>query len=231
VKWLAITVLAAACSNPRTTPPLPEVNVWGALREMIHDGRVEARVELASVLGANSYGLGALAGMRGEVTILDGAAWISVGERDSGRATRGVTSDSAALLVMATVPSWRSITIETDISAADLDARIEQYIAAAGISTDRPVPFVVDGSVEATWHVLKGPPAPGSNPHDHARNAVVGTHAGSANVVGFFSKKHQGIFTHMGHTVHAHVIDTGSSLAAHADELSIRAGAVLRLPQ
>ncbi len=222
----------AACSKPSAVAqPMPEVRVWGALREMIHDGRVEARVELASVVAPGTYGLGALAGMRGEITILDGTPWISIGEQDGGRATHEPTREHAALLVLAKVPAWRSVTIEADVSFADLDARIEKYIAAAGIAIDKPVPFVIDGTVDATWHVLKGPPTPGANPHDHARNAVVGKFAGTAAVFGFFSKKHQGVFTHMGQDVHAHVIDAGSSLAAHADELSIRAGSVLRLPR
>ena len=75
------------------------------------------------------------------------------------------------------------------------------------------------------------PPAPGANPHDHARNAVVGKLAGPAIVVGFFSKHHVGVFTHMGHTVHAHVIDPRSGIGGHADELAVRAGSVLRLPR
>jgi hypothetical protein len=165
--------------------------------------------------------------MRGEITILDGAAWISVGERDGGRATHAPTSEGAALLVLAKVPSWRTIAIEADISFADLDARIEEYISASGIATDQPVPFMVDGTVDVTWHVLKGPPTPGANPHDHARNAIVGKSSGNATVVGFFSKKHQGVFTHMGQNVHAHVIDAGSSLAAPATRRRSVTGRIL----
>lgn len=224
-----MALVIAACS--RTSPsPLPKVAVWGALREMIHEGRIEGRVDVASVATPHTYGLGALAGMRGEVTIVDGTAWTAVGLHDGGRASGETTRESAALLVAATVPAWRDVVIETDIPAADLDARIESYIAASGIATDVAVPFVVSGGVDATWHVLNGPPSVGEDPHDHARNAVVGRHTGSATVVGFFSTKHQGVFTHMGQKVHAHVVAPKSSLAAHADELSIRAGSVLRLP-
>ncbi len=217
----------AACSKPAP----PEVTVWGALRELIHEGRVEGRVELATVVHPGTYAVGALEGMRGEVTVIDGAAWLAVGERDGGRAKVGLSGERAALLVAANVSAWRDIPIETAIAVADLDARIEGYAVSAGVATDKPFPFVIEGDVDATWHVLKGPPAPGANPHDHARNAVVGKLAGPAIVVGFFSKHHVGVFTHMGHTVHAHVIDRRAAVGGHADELAVRAGATLRLPR
>lgn len=226
---LLLFLMIASCS--KRSPAPPDVKVWGALREMIHDGRVEGRVELASVVGPSVVGLGALEGMRGEVTILDGAAWVAIGTRDGGRATKLVGDQRAALLVAATVPAWRRVVIESDIAASALDARIEQYIAAAGLPVDQPIPFRIEGEVGTRWHVLEGPPAPGSSPHDHTRNAVTGRFDGTATIVGFYSKHHVGVFTHMGHTVHAHILEPRTALSAHADELMVKAGSVLELPE
>lgn len=220
-------LLLACCSS--AAPVAPEVTVYGALREMIHDGRIEGRVELASVVRSGTYGVGALEGMRGEITLVDGAAWLAVGERDGGKARQGVVGERAALLVASNVSAWRDVAIDAAIT--DLDAAIERYAVSAGLSIDKPFAFVIEGEVDATWHVLKGPPTPGTSPHDHARNAVVGTLAGRATVVGFFSKTHVGVFTHMGHTVHAHVIDPRSGVGGHADQLTVRAGSTLRLPR
>lgn len=220
-----LLLVLAACSS---APQRPEVTVWGALREMMHEGRVEARVAIASVVKPHVYALGALAGMRGEVTIVDGTPWVAVG---NATATAGPTTESAALLVAATVPAWRSVAITTDIPFAELDARIEAYARAAGIDVETPFPFVVDGTLTSvSWHVLLGPPTAGE--HDHARNAITGTRDTlQGTAVGFFSKHHAGVFTHMGQRVHAHVVDPATALAAHADALSIRAGSTLRLPR
>jgi acetolactate decarboxylase len=125
------------------------------------------------------------------------------------------------------VTQWQRVTIDQDIAFADLDRRIEDHAIAAGIDVERPFPFLVEGAVDVRWHVLTGPPAPGDSPHDHTRNAIVGELKASAMIVGFFSKHHQGVFTHAGHAVHAHVVEPASSLSAHADELVIRAGSVI----
>jgi len=62
--------------------------------------------------------------------------------------------------------------------------------------------------------------------------AVVGEQAAmSGTLVGFFSKHHQGAFTHMGQNIHAHVVNASAALAAHADQVSIRASSILVLPR
>lgn len=55
------------------------MTIHGALREMMHEGRVERRVDLGPLAGtAGLFGVGALEGLGGEVTILDGAVWQSM---------------------------------------------------------------------------------------------------------------------------------------------------------
>jgi acetolactate decarboxylase len=200
---------------------------------MIHEGRIEARVAITEIARPHVYAVGALAGMEGEVAIVDGAVWIARGDARGGAAVAGPTDEHAALLVAATVPAWTTVRIETDIPFEQLDARLEEYARRAGLDVERPFPFVFEGSlVDVRWHVLTGPPSPGASPHDHTRNAIIGERAEMNGVaVGFFSKHHQGVFTHMGQNVHAHVVDAPSSLVGHADTLSIRAGSVLRLPR
>src|SRR5437868_10952635 len=66
-------------------PPSTEVKVWGNLREMMREGRTESRVAVAPLLvPPHMHAVGAIAGMRGEITVVDGTAWLALGERDSG---------------------------------------------------------------------------------------------------------------------------------------------------
>jgi acetolactate decarboxylase len=201
---------------------------------MRHEGRTESRLALAPLLGApHLHAVGAIAGMRGEITVVDGTAWVALGERDSGRASAGATEEGAALLVASYVADWSRVTIKDDIAFADLDHRIEALARDAGVDVEKPFPFRVEGQLaDVRWHVLKGPPSSASAPHDHTGNAVVGEQAAmSGTLVGFFSKHHQGAFTHMGQNVHAHVVNASAALAAHADQVSIRASSVLLLPK
>jgi acetolactate decarboxylase len=201
---------------------------------MMHDGRTESRVAIAPLLvPPHMHAVGALAGMRGEITVVDGTALLALGERDSGRASAGAAEEGAALLVASYVADWSRVTIKEDIAFADLDARIEALARAAGVDVDKPFPFRVEGQfADVRWHVLKGPPSSATAPHDHTGNAVVGEQAAmSGTLFGFVSKHHQGAFTHMGQNIHAHVVNASAALAAHADQVSIRASSILALPR
>jgi alpha-acetolactate decarboxylase len=214
-------------------PALPEVKVWGALRAMMHEGRIDSEVELATILpGPHFYGIGALAGMRGEVTVLDGVAWVADGQRDQGKATAGTSGEGATLLVGSVVKAWRRITLTDDIPFAELDQRIEALAKGAGIDVGQRFAFLIEGQLAGVrWHVLKGPPPRGALEHGHAQNAFVGERATlDGTLIGFFSRRDQGVFTHMGQNTHVHVLCPAEAIAAHADEVSIRAGSVLRLP-
>jgi hypothetical protein len=71
IAWLG----ASACSS---TPWNEPVATWGTMREVMHDGRTEGRVRLGDAAAApDAIGLGALAGLSGEIVILDGAVWTS----------------------------------------------------------------------------------------------------------------------------------------------------------
>jgi acetolactate decarboxylase len=209
------------------------VQVWGNLREMMREGRTEARVAIASALATpHLYAVGAVAGMRGEITVIDGAVWLALGARDAGRATVGAADESAALLVASHVAHWSRVTLAEDIPFAKLDQQIEALAAAAGIDVDKPFPFLVEGPLaDAHWHVLVGPPSAAA-PHDHAGNAVTGDQVAiTGTLVGFFSKHHHGAFTHMGQNIHAHLVSPSLALAAHVDQITIGASSVLALPR
>jgi alpha-acetolactate decarboxylase len=227
-----VTLCSCAGSSRPTAPaaPQPDVTTWGSMRALMHEGRTEGRVAIAPLLAApHVYAVGALAGMRGEVTILDGKPWLAYGDRDAGQPTTDPGIEAATLLVASQVGDWTRVTLTEDIAFADLDRRIERLAAQAGVDVEKPFAFLVEGQLsEVHWHVLKGPPAPGTG--RHTENAVVGeADRIDGTLVAFFSKHHQGVFTHMGENVHAHLVT--ASLAAHADQVSIRASSVLAFPR
>jgi len=52
----------------------------------------------------------------------------------------------------------------------------------------------------------------------------------SGAVIGFYSAALQGVFTHPNESWHLHVIFEEEGAAGHVDAISVRAGAILRLP-
>src|SRR5687767_4532707 len=86
------------------TAPVP-VSSFGKLRTMVHEGDVTAKVKLGEVLSRpHAFAVGALAGLAGEVTVLDGVAWLArpAASGNGVRSRRATAEDhqqGAALLV------------------------------------------------------------------------------------------------------------------------------------
>jgi alpha-acetolactate decarboxylase len=215
--------------------PAVAVDTYGALHEIMHGGDTGPKADLAKLLpGPHLHAIGALSGLRGEITIVDDEVWLAYPQADgSARVTvSDASSEKATLLVTARVSRWTSITIPRAVTSATLDADIETLLRDAGIDTERPVPIAIDGPlVELDWHVVDGSKlGDGAGHEDHVRTAVRGHLAtATGSLVGFFSKHHAGVFTHMGRTTHLHAIVRGANVMGHVDATGIAAGAVLRI--
>ena len=233
VAWFAVFLGLALCCSPAHRRPsaIPEVRVWGALRSIMHEGKTGPNVSLSNVAGPHVYGVGALTGLRGEVLLVDGAVFTSRAHGGD-LAIHRSTTGTATLLVAATVPAWTNVPISSPIAAEELDNRLEALARANGLDVEKAFPVVIDGVVDVEWHVLDGSNVAGRGTHaDHMRNAVTGTISGiQATVVGFFSKHHQGVFTHMGQHTHFHVLTADHKIMGHVDRLAVRAGGTLKLP-
>ena len=186
----------------------------------MHGGDARGRIALADVVAPTTIAVGALAGLRGEVTVLDGKVRTSRVSGDAIVTTDGAGDGQAALLVVSRVPAWRSVTLRAPIADA---AALATALREAGLRPDAPAAFVVEGTLTVLdWHVVDGP-------HEHgAPSGLVRHTPGRALVVGFYSTAHEGVFTHMGESIHAHVwIDDATG---HVDQMAFAAGATLRIP-
>lgn len=247
VPSLMATVFLLACrtgGNPpaarhsaSAAPARAEVEVYGALRAMMHEGRTGAVVEVARATGSEEVvAVGALADLTGEVTVFDGEAWLSYAEADgTARTVRTRTpSDSAALLVVGRLPDAQWVTLEEDVPFTALADRIAALARERGVDTSRPFPFSVEGPLQdLTWHVVDGRKLQGgpSSHQAHAAAGVQGRRDSTHGVlVGFYSTQHHGIFTHHDSDTHVHVVLAGENTSGHVDGVTVGRGARLRLP-
>ncbi len=225
----------AATANPETLTA--SVTVHGALREIMHMGRTERRVDLAPLVGRKGlFGLGALEGLGGEVTLWDGQLWLSTPDGQGGAVSgrHDVTTAGATLLVTSVVTAWQERPVTEAVSFAELDAFIEREARAAGVNVAEAFPFRIEGSpTRLDWHVIDGSKIP-SDAHGHEahmRTAVRGSlTARPVRILGFYSPKHHAIFTHHDTNTHAHVISVAPAVTGHVDHVDIAEGARLYLP-
>ncbi|HEV8480019.1 MAG TPA: acetolactate decarboxylase [Candidatus Eisenbacteria bacterium] len=214
----------------------PQVQCYGALMEIIHQGRLEGRTTLSAALThPHGYALGALAGLDGEFIVLDGKAYLSRPDHRGGvvRST-SAGADSAALLVGSHVTSWREIRLSRAVSLKALQELVQARGKAAGLPAGGAYPFLIEGkATHVKWHVADGsklPPGPSTH-EEHAKAAVHGEEKrATATFLGFYSDHDAGTFLHHDSNVHVHALLPGG-LAAHVDDAVFEPGAVLRLPK
>jgi acetolactate decarboxylase len=210
-----------------------DIQVWGSLRSLMHEGKTEARIALKDVApGPHAYAVGAVSGMRGEITIVDDDVIVSLSEAGGRVRTLadGKESETATLLVRALVPRWSSHNVQGSLGGEHVDAQLEAIAAAAGLDVGKRIPVLVEGTAkDLQWHVLGGKAEAGHHAHDGPRST--GTlSAVKVTLVGFLSRNDEGVFTHMGQHTHFHVVTTQERMTAHVDGFELEPGAIVQLP-
>lgn len=213
----------SGCQDAPSQPQPIKVEHRGALKEIMHQGRLEARIALDSLDGQHLYALGAAEGLKGEILVWDGRAILAQAQ-DSLRSMQS-TGDSAraALLVYSYVKNWHCSDLPDSIY---LQSSLEEYLpvvaAAQGIDTSAPFPFLLRGAVSrARWHVVDWPIGDSLHSHEkHQKSGAWGIIEGlDLDILGFYSKRHKGVFTHHSSNIHMHFRSKDEAFVGHLDKL------------
>ncbi len=213
--------------------PEAEVFYYGALKNFMQKADVSAKVKLDTLQSIpHLYALGAMEGLQGEVQIFDGHAYHSVKD---GTRVRIDTSfaQKASLLVAAPVSNWQSVALPDSVQTyQQLEQFIKQLIANTHLA-DTPFPFKITGTVKLlNWHVIDW--AEGDSVHTHQKHKTAGLTGTIAqtrvNIIGFYSTKHKGIFTHQTSAMHLHFSTQDGVLAGHIDDVQLGNGMEMSLP-
>lgn len=212
---------------PDSTPY--EVRWSGELKIVMMKGDVRGTIDLKDVARLpHLYAVGALEGLQGEVTIVDGVASIAR-VQDGKVATSKAAEGKACVLVYAQVERWKDVPVpKTTRSLDELEAFLVEAARREGIDVSRPFPFLVKGTVkEARYHVLRHPGEvkDTADLHDKAKVKYILKDA-AAELVGFYSEKHLGVFT-CGGNVHVHLRSGDGKLSGHLDDVVL--GSDMRL--
>jgi acetolactate decarboxylase len=233
MRRLALALFAVAGHGGQGTDV--EVVQHGAMRAVMREGRSEARVAVAEALKPGVVAIGALAGLAGEITVLDGKAWIARVEAGALRVGEPAADAQATLLTLARVEAWQMVAIGEACGGAELERRIAELALVNGIETKRPFPFRIEGratSLEA--HVVNGACAMQDDDHERAPLRWSLAEPAAVTLVGFHAEGRAGELTHHGTSVHLHAVVTakdGSVRSGHVDRVALASGASLGLPQ
>lgn len=216
------------------TAPEVDVRVVGALRSVVREGKTGGLARLSALnVNKTTVGLGALAALDGEATILHGD--IHLARPRNGKAVASSGDAEVCLFVMADVPEWGSVRLSEAVTWAKLDRAIEDTLRRQGLDTAKRIPFLLEGEFRnLNAHVVDGSKLPkGPSSHEqHIETAVqFASPKTKGTIVGFFSKSDQGVFTHHTTTTHLHCVLPAEGFSGHVDEVALSAGATLRFPK
>lgn len=242
IKIMLSALLFCSCQatdhDPERMAAWPgELEQWGTLREALRDGQVQGRVRIGDAARAGLYGVGALEGLRGEVTIFDGEIWISEGSAEKAVTTRAMVSDEqATVLFAAEVAEWQKFPVEVDVDPSVFDAFLAEQAQLAGIDSAQPFPFVIEGGFEhLKLHVVAGQcPIRARMMAEDPKFPPFEMHAEeiAGRLVGIYSPGSGGVVCHVGSDTHVHALLEGqNALTGHVESVGLAAGAVLRLPR
>ena len=208
---------------------------WGSVRAGLRDGDTAGRVSLAEAASSpDAVGLGALAGLEGEIAVIHGQSWIS---RVEGGAVRtsvdSPQSAQAALLFLSEVPAWSEHRLVRDVELRELEALLLELGTVAGLAGSEAFPFVVDGQLEELeTHVLNGACPLAGEVTEETRPARDAFPPGPGRLMGFYSFLGPGVITHHDSPLHVHVVLEGSEpYAGHVDAVRITRGSKLSIPR
>lgn len=226
-------------------------SVYGAFQRMMHAQDFSSKVQLGAVMqGGATEAVGAVSGLRGEITAIGGKLLVTYGTPCATCGHPG--EDSATLLATAKVEAWHEpVKLPADLAGQALDDFIIAEAKKAGLDLSRPFPIRMTGTlISVKMHVLRGPGGPAKghgSGHAAAQAAGHGTGHGMGHgvidqtdiaveridgtVVGFYAPVSlQGIVTHPGDPFHYHWVDTARTKTAHLDVFGMQAGTELLLP-
>lgn len=233
----AFTGAALLCAA-KLAPPTwqPAVRVYGAMRNFMMGPDMNGKVKLAALPTPHLYALGVAANLKGELLAFGGPATLTTVAPFGRTTSRPAPADAqAALLVVAQVSRWQAVPVPAALRHfQDLERLVARTAARRGLDTSQPLPFRLSGRPLAVrYHVMDWPrPAAEHTMQNHKQYAAKGIFAGQpVEILGFFSREHQTVFTHHTTFVHLHVRPAGQPFAAHVDSLRFAPGAAtLYLP-
>jgi alpha-acetolactate decarboxylase len=238
-----IAALLVGCGAWAVTLPYSFVH-HGNFQRMMHTGDASGQVALAALSQqSGTWGVGATAGLKGEIVQIDGRLLVTPGSDTQGRVRAPQEGEQAVLFAGARVQAWHEVAVPRDMDAAAFEAFVMERARTLGLSPDQPFVFRVEGRFpHLLWHVVTGEKGPGDGhaahvkpDADHANERsdmrLFRQPGASGQLIGVYSGAAlEGAVSHPGERFHLHYADMGAAVSGHVDRYSVAAGDVLRLP-
>lgn len=225
-----------AASMPPDAPPNRQPGYWvksaGEMRNVMLRGNLDAHFDLSTIKGMKGlYALGPVEGLQGEITVLDGTPAITTLRDGKPKVAEGWPK--ACFLVYAEVGQWKTEPIPKEVETlGHLEPFVLGAAKKAGVDVEKPFPFLVTGTPTLVkYHVVwKTDGLPHTKELHQKAKLGFEVKGREVRMLGFYSDKHQGVFTHHDSNIHVHFRTTDGNDAGHVDAATLVHPMTLHLP-
>jgi acetolactate decarboxylase len=223
---LALFLFTVACTSDSGQGTNPSsVKIKGAMKNVMWKGELAGIISLDTIQERTGlFGLGPLEYLQGELLIMDGKSYLSKYESDSTMEVLETFDVKAPFFVYGHQTEWREVDLPEEISNI---SQLEKFVDEQTKNTARPFVFKLSGEVDqAIIHVQNLPSGTEVSSPDEAHQGQVdyALPSTAVDIVGFFSTKHKGVFTHHDSYMHLHLITQARDMMGHLDKVQFRAG-------
>ena len=216
-------------STAQTTPC--KVQYSGEMKNVMWKGQLGGTIQPDTIAPkAGTYGVGPLEGLRGELLLTDGDLWQSTVTGPDTMKVEKAPGAKAPFFVYSKCTDWKALKVPDN--ARDLP-ELEHFLDSLAKNMDVPFVFRIKGTVNiATIHVVNlAPGSKVSSPEDaHKGQESYLIFNEPSEIVGFFSRHHQSVFTHHSTYMHLHLITDNKKMMGHLDRLFLANDATLYVP-
>lgn len=208
--------------NAEQTGTYSDIKIVGAMKNVMWKGELGSSIDLDTISDKNGlYGLGPLSYLRGELLINNGKSYVSKVTSDSTMTVEKTFNTSAPFFVYGNVTEWNEIDLPAEIKKIQ---DLEKFIDDKTTDLKRPFTFKLIGQLSsAIIHIQNLPEGTKVSSPDEAHQGQTNYNIQNedAEIIGFFSTEHKGVFTHHDSFLHMHLITKDESKMGHLDELEI----------
>ncbi len=209
-----------------------EVMLSGAMKNVMKKGDLTSTIYLDSLPNkTNLYGIGPGENLVGELLIIDGKSYRSLIAEDGSILIEESFKLKSPFFVYAHQQEFDTFRLPNRMFTIP---ELETFLDEMNINNNKPFVFKLKGNFKAIdFHIQNLPEGSIIKSHEdaHVGQAKFSETEIEGEIIGFFSKEHQGIFIHHDAFTHLHFIDNNRTKMGHVDELLFDASrVVLYLP-
>lgn len=203
-----------------------EVKTVSAMKKVMMGEDLSAHIQWDSIAHKNLYAVSPLGRIEGEITILDGKVYSSKVIKNNKIVIDTISKVKSPFAVYTYVAEWNEFELNEKIETLEeLQATIEKIAKANGYDINKPLVYKLEGNFDKIdFHIISKPKKETEHNHELHNKAKKHFTVNNTNgtLLGFYSKYHEGIFTHKGQFIHTHFIDDAHKNMGHLDGLIIK---------